>query len=66
MPKHFALLPLPVSDPARVGRNFLTERGIYPIWYDAPHDESIRALLAGLLDVAKAGKRIWGCDDETI
>ncbi len=57
MPKHFALLPLPDSDPARVDReNFLSERGIYPIWYDGPHDESILALLAGLLDVASAGQ----------
>jgi SIR2-like protein len=57
MPKHFALLPLPGSDPARVEReNFLSERGIYPIWYDGPHDESICALLAGMLDVAGAGQ----------
>ncbi len=53
MPKHFALLSLPDSESARIDReNFLSMRGIYPIWYDGPHDESIRALLAGLLDVA--------------
>ena len=61
MPKHFALLPLPDSDPARVDReNFLTERGIYPICYDVRHDELIRAPLAGLLDVAKAGQTNLG------
>jgi hypothetical protein len=55
MPRHFALLSLPDSDLARVDReNFLSARGIYPIWYDGPHDESIQALLAGLLDVAGA------------
>jgi hypothetical protein len=61
MPKHFALLSLPDSDPARVDReNFLTERGIYPIWYDGSHDESIQALLAGLLDAAGAGQSSVG------
>jgi hypothetical protein len=53
MPKHFTFLPLPNSDSGRVAReNFLSERGIYPIWYDGLHDESILALLAGLLNVA--------------
>lgn len=56
MPKHFALLALPDSNEARVDReNFLTERGIYPIWYDGAHDESIGALLAGLLNIAGEG-----------
>jgi hypothetical protein len=56
MPKHFALLPLPESDPVRVDReNFLCERGIYAIWYDGAPDESIRALLAGLLGVTGVG-----------
>lgn len=61
MPKHFALLPIPASDRARVDReNFLSERGIYPIWYEGPHDESILALLAGLLDVALPGQATRG------
>jgi hypothetical protein len=61
MPKYFALLPLPDSDPARVEReNFLSARGIYPIWYDGPHDESLVALLAGLVDVAGAGQTSEG------
>jgi hypothetical protein len=50
MPKHFAFLPLPSDEPVRVEReNFLSERGIFPIWYDGQHDESVLALLAGLL-----------------
>lgn len=53
MPKHYAFLSLPNSDGVRVDReNFLTARGIYPIWYDGAHDESIRALLAGLGSIA--------------
>jgi hypothetical protein len=67
MPRHFALLPLPDSSPARVEReNFLTERGIYPIWYDGPHDECMLALLAGLLDFAGADKQARRRDDESI
>lgn len=61
MPKHFALLPLPNSNRARVDReNFLSERRIFPIWYDGPHDESILALLAGLLDVAGSSQASLG------
>jgi hypothetical protein len=64
MPKHFALLALPDSKSARVDReNFLTKRGIYPIWYDGAHDESIGALLAGLLISEAPGKRALSRDD---
>ena len=49
MPKHYAFLEKPKSDADRIGReNFLTDRGIYPIWYDLPHNEAIAALLDGL------------------
>ncbi len=49
MPKHFAFLENPVNDDHRLAReSFLTERGIFPIWYELPHDESITALLDGL------------------
>ena len=49
MPKHFAFLENPVNDGDRLAREaFLTERGIFPIWYDLPHDDSIMALLDGL------------------
>lgn len=50
MPKHYAFLALPDVNDERVEReNFLTERGIYPIWYNGEHDECNLALLAGLL-----------------
>ena len=49
MPKHYAFLAKPGTDVDRIGReNYLTERGIYPIWYDLPHNEAIAALLDGL------------------
>lgn len=50
IPKHFAFLQAPEPDLERIQKEiFLTERGIFPIWYDGPHDECITALLAGLL-----------------
>ncbi len=50
MPKHYAFLAAPDSDAKRVDREiFLTGCGIYPIWYEGGHDESLMALLAGLL-----------------
>ena len=49
MPKHYAFLTKPDSDADRIAReNFLAYRGIFPIWYDLPHDEAIMALLDGL------------------
>ena len=49
MPKHYAFLTKPGHDADRTAKeSFLTERGIYPIWYDLPHDEAIMALLDGL------------------
>ena len=49
MPKHFALLSKPQDQQEQLAReHFLTERGIYPIWYEVPHDEAIMALLDGL------------------
>jgi hypothetical protein len=55
MPKHYCFISLPDDTAIRIEReNFLTQRGIYPIWYDLPHDESLIALLDGLL-VASEG-----------
>ncbi len=55
LPKHYAFLALPSPDVLRVDReNFLSERGIYPIWYDTEHNESVTALLTGLLEAAGA------------
>ncbi len=49
MPRHYAFLETPDSNSDRIAReNFLTERGIFPIWYNLPHDEAIIALLDGL------------------
>lgn len=48
-PRHYAFLETPDGNTDRIAReNFLTERGIFPIWYDLPHDEAIAALLDGL------------------
>ena len=50
MPKHYAFLARPEDEESRLDReDFLTELGIYPIWYRGDHDENIRALLAGLI-----------------
>ena len=49
MPRHYAFLETPDSNSDRIAReNFLTERRIFPIWYNLPHDEAIVALLDGL------------------
>ena len=56
MPKHYCFLPLPDDEATRIGReNFLSQRGIYPIWYDLSHDESLTALLDGLRAAASEG-----------
>ena len=47
--RHYAFLETPDSDTDRIAReDFLTERAIFPIWYDLAHDEAIVALLDGL------------------
>lgn len=49
MPKHFCFCEGPENEEVRVDReNFLTERGIFPIWYGRAHDEALTALLDGL------------------
>lgn len=54
MPKHYTFLQCP-TDRERVKReNWLTERGIYPIWYPDDHDGSITSLLAGLIEAQAA------------
>jgi len=53
--KHFTFLKAPNSNPERIQReHFLTERGIFPIWYDGSHDACITALLAGLIPTGMA------------
>lgn len=49
-PRHFAFLSMPSDNDTRLSReHFLTERGIFPIWYDNNHDSSIQALLVGIM-----------------
>jgi hypothetical protein len=56
MPKHYGFLPQPHNDAVRIDReNFLSQRGIYPIWYSLPHDESLVALLDGLSSAIPGG-----------
>lgn len=51
MPKHYCFAHHPKTDADWLEReHFLTERGIYPIWYKSSHDTSITALLDGLTD----------------
>lgn len=50
MPKHFAFLKKPADEQVRIEREqFLTERGIFTVWYENDHDEALEALLAGIL-----------------
>lgn len=50
LPRHYAFLPIPDSEPARIARQQqLVDYNIYPIWYPKDmHDESISALLLKL------------------
>jgi hypothetical protein len=51
MPKHYCFLQVPDKEEVRLDReHFLTERGVYPIWYNLPHDIALTALLDGLLN----------------
>lgn len=50
MPRHFAILKTPVDSRQRIQREeFLTRRGVFPIWYRGDYVQSITAMLAGLL-----------------
>jgi len=54
MPKHYAFLPRPKAHKNVTAReHFLTERNIFPIWYDGDHDTDIEALLVGLMEDLK-------------
>lgn len=49
-PRHFAWLKAPEREGDQINREqFLTERSIFPIWYDGDHDESIEALFVRIL-----------------
>jgi hypothetical protein len=50
MPRHYAFLKEPIDEAARIKReHFLTERSLFPIWYQNGHDEDVEALLVGVL-----------------
>ncbi len=49
-PRNFAFLSCPPTNKAKLFReHFLSERKIFPIWYDGDHDEDIESLLFGLM-----------------
>jgi hypothetical protein len=53
MPRHYAFLPRPTPNKIVGREHFLTERNIFPIWYDGDHNTDIEALLVGLIDDLK-------------
>ena len=50
MPRHFALLSRPGEENLVEREHFLTERNIFPIWYDGDHSTDVEALLVALMD----------------
>jgi len=54
MPRHYAFLLKPGSKKRIIEReHFLTERNVFPIWYDGDHDADIESLLVGLMEDLK-------------
>jgi hypothetical protein len=54
MPRHYAVLQLPKTRKKVVDReHFLTERNVFPIWYDGDHSTDVEALLVGLMEDLK-------------
>jgi hypothetical protein len=49
MPRHYAFLQQPTRAEIRIREHFLTERDIFPIWYEGDHDECIQTLFVGML-----------------
>lgn len=50
MPRHFAFLQRPEPTKFVEREHFLTERNIFPIWYDGDHGTDVEALLVGLME----------------
>lgn len=50
MPRHFALLQRPEEEMLLEREHYLTERNIFPIWYDGDHSSDVEALLVGLME----------------
>jgi len=53
MPRHFALLRRPAEEMFAEREHFLTERNIFPIWYDGDDSRDVEALLVGLMEDLK-------------
>lgn len=53
MPRHYALLQRPKASKIVEREHFLTERNIFPIWYDGDHSTDVEALLVGLMEDLK-------------
>jgi hypothetical protein len=50
MPRHYAFLQRPKPKQIVAREHFLTERNIFPIWYDGDHSTDVEALLVGLME----------------
>jgi hypothetical protein len=50
MPRHYAFLERPKPRKIVEREHFLTERNIFPIWYDGDHGTDVEALLVGLME----------------
>ena len=50
MPRHYAFHQLPKPRKIVEREHFLTERNIFPIWYDGDHSTDVEALLVGLME----------------
>jgi hypothetical protein len=49
-PRNYAFMKRPSDSTTQLAReHFLSERKIFPVWYDGDHDESVEALLVGLV-----------------
>jgi len=53
MPRHYAFLQRPKPKKIVEREHFLTERNIFPIWYDGDHSTDVEALLVGLMEDLK-------------
>lgn len=49
-PRNYALLYRPKKNKVNEREHFLTERNIFPIWYDGDHGPDVEALLVGIME----------------
>jgi hypothetical protein len=51
IPRYFAFLKSPKDEQERIDReHFLTDKNIFPVWYNDDHDECIEALFVGIIN----------------